>query len=174
MKKEGGQNRQDKEKKVNRAGSSVSQACRGMCMPLLFGLLCVAGGVSVVAQADEANNPLLRFLLQEDDETSDSDQPTKEVKWYRAAAEQGDAEAQSNLGVCYKNGWGVNEDMAEAVKWFRAGAEQGYVQAQYSLGVCYENGWGVSKDIAEAVKWYRAAAEQGNEAAKKALQNLRF
>ena len=47
-------------------------------MPLFFGLLCVAGGVSLVAQADEANNPLLRFLLQEDDETSDSDEAKDE------------------------------------------------------------------------------------------------
>ena len=134
MKKEGGQNRQDKEKKVNRAGGSVSQACRGMCMPLLFGLLCVAGGVSVVAQADEANNPLLRFLLQEDDETSDSDQPTKEVQGYRAAAEQGDADAQCKLGLCYANGCGVSKNYAEAVKWYRLAAEQGDTGAQNNLG----------------------------------------
>ena len=94
MKKEGGQNQQDKVKKINRAGSRVSRVCRGMSMPLLFGLLCVAGRVSLVAQADEANNPLLRFLLQKDDETSDSDQPTKEVQAYRAAAEQGDEDAK--------------------------------------------------------------------------------
>ncbi|MCC8020790.1 MAG: sel1 repeat family protein, partial [Akkermansia sp.] len=27
--------------------------------------------------------------------------------WYRKAAEQGNAEAQYRLGVCYANGWGV-------------------------------------------------------------------
>ena len=48
------------------------------------------------------------------------------VKWYRLAAEQGYAEAQSNLGVMYNNGRGVPQDDAEAVKWYRLAAEQGY------------------------------------------------
>ena len=32
------------------------------------------------------------------------------VKWYRKAAEQNDAGAQYNLGVCYANGDGVAKD----------------------------------------------------------------
>ncbi|MBQ3239938.1 MAG: sel1 repeat family protein, partial [Akkermansia sp.] len=75
--------------------------------------------------------------------------------------EQGYADAQFNLGVCYENGWGVPKDAAEAVKWYRAAAEQGYADAQFNLAQCYRNGRGVPKDEAEAVKWYRAAAEQG-------------
>src|SRR6266581_3983356 len=31
----------------------------------------------------------------------------KAVYWFRKAAEQGSAEAQSQLGFCYNNGWGV-------------------------------------------------------------------
>ena len=38
------------------------------------------------------------------------------VKWYRRAAEQGDAYAQNNLGLMYANGKGVPQDYAEAVK----------------------------------------------------------
>jgi len=45
------------------------------------------------------------------------------------AAEQGDAEAQYNLGVRYANGEGVPEDYKEAVKWFRKAAEQGFAAA---------------------------------------------
>ena len=59
------------------------------------------------------------------------------VKWYRKAAEQNDAEAQYNLGVCYANGQGVAKDEVEAVKWYRKAAEQNYAAAQYNLGVCY-------------------------------------
>ena len=51
------------------------------------------------------------------------------MKWFRAAAEQGIAAAQLNLGVMYANGKGVPEDDREAVKWYRAGAEQGYSRA---------------------------------------------
>jgi TPR repeat protein len=39
------------------------------------------------------------------------------VKWYRKAAEQGDANAQYNLGQGYGDGQGVPQDHAEAVKW---------------------------------------------------------
>ena len=38
------------------------------------------------------------------------------VKWYRKAAEQGLAEAQSALGSCYANGRGVDKDYLEAIK----------------------------------------------------------
>ena len=38
----------------------------------------------------------------------------------RLAAEQGDADAQFNLGVMYGNGRGVPQDDAEADRWFRA------------------------------------------------------
>ena len=47
------------------------------------------------------------------------------VKWYRKAAEQGNAYGQNNLGKMYANGLGVAKDEAEAVKWFRKAAEQG-------------------------------------------------
>jgi TPR repeat protein len=57
------------------------------------------------------------------------------VKWYRKAAEQNDAEAQYNLGLCYANGQGVAKDEAEAVKWYRKAAEQNDADAQYNLGL---------------------------------------
>jgi len=41
------------------------------------------------------------------------------VSWYRLAAEQGDADAQYNLGIMYRNGNGVPENDAEAVSWYR-------------------------------------------------------
>ena len=83
------------------------------------------------------------------------------ARWFRLAAEQGDADAQYNLGVMYANGKGVLKDAAEAVRWYRLAAEQGLASAQYNLGVMYDNGEGVLKDAAEAVRWSRLAAEQG-------------
>ena len=70
----------------------------------------------------------------------------KTVQRYREAAEQGDAEAQYNLGKCYDNGDGVKEDKKEAAKWYRKAAEQGDAEAQYNLGCCYDNGDGVKED----------------------------
>jgi TPR repeat protein len=79
---------------------------------------------------------------------------------YKASAEQGDAEAQFNLGFCYDDERGVAKDYVEAVKWYRKAAEQNFAPAQFNLGYCYANGQGVVKDKGEAVKWYRKAAEQ--------------
>ena len=87
----------------------------------------------------------------------------------KAKAEQGDAKAQTDLGVCYYHGQGVEKDFAEAVKWYRKAAEQGVAKAQSNLGVCYANGEGVEKDYAEAVKWVRKAAEQNNANAQSSL-----
>ena len=55
----------------------------------------------------------------------------------RQAADQGDAEAQYNLGLMYDNGEGVLQDDAEAVKWYRLAAEQGRADAQLLLGNMY-------------------------------------
>ena len=40
------------------------------------------------------------------------------VKWYRKSAEQGDADAQYNLGCCYKNGQGVEQNIDKAKELF--------------------------------------------------------
>jgi len=89
-----------------------------------------------------------------------------------AKAKQGDAGAQSNLGLMYANGRGVVKNEVEAVKWFRKAADQGYAEAQFSLGVMYNIGQGVVKNEAEAVKWYRKAADQGHAKAQYNLGNM--
>ena len=78
------------------------------------------------------------------------------------AAEQGNANAQTNLGVMYHYGQGVPKDNTEAVKWFRMAADQGYPGAQLRLGLSYVLSKGVSQDHSEAFKWFRRAAEQGH------------
>ena len=78
-------------------------------------------------------------------------------------AQQGDATAQSRLGVMYRDGRGVPRDNQRAVEWFRKAAEQGNASAQNNLGVMYENGrGGLPKDDKQAVEWYRKASEQGD------------
>ena len=91
------------------------------------------------------------------------------IKELRARAEQGDADAQSNLGLKYYNGRDVPRDYAEALHWFRRAAEQGNASGQNSLGWMYMNGKGVPQDHTEAVRWYRKAAKQGNASAQNNL-----
>ena len=92
--------------------------------------------------------------------------PASDIDSLRQAAEQGDAEAQKNLGVMYATGEGVPQDNREAVKWSRMAAEQGDAGAQYNLGFSYYHGEGVLKASREAVKWFRMAAEQGEAKAQ--------
>jgi TPR repeat protein len=88
------------------------------------------------------------------------------VKWFRKAADQGNASAQNDFGVMYDEGEGVPKDHAEAVKWYQKAADQGDAVAQVNLGERYRDGKGVAKDDAEAVRWYRKAADQGNALAQ--------
>lgn len=84
------------------------------------------------------------------------------VKWYRMAAEQGNATAQYGLGVCYGCGEGIEQNYEEGAKWYRKAAEQGYAPAQNNLGVRYHFGHGVALDYEAAVKWFKMAAKQGD------------
>jgi hypothetical protein len=83
------------------------------------------------------------------------------AKWFRKAAEQGNAQAQNILGILYRDGKGVVQDFVEAVKWYRKAAAQRVTGAQWDLGLRYLLGEGVSKDDFEAYKWLRLAVEHG-------------
>ena len=93
------------------------------------------------------------------------------VRYFRLAADQGDAQAQLYLGGCYLNGSGV---LKEAVRYYRLAADQGNAHAQRYLGACYANGVGVPKDIKEAVRYYQLAADQNIPQANEALKNPIF
>lgn len=82
-------------------------------------------------------------------------------RMFLRAAEAGHSAAQNYVGLCYLDGYGTHQDLAEAVRWFRTAAAQDNPSAQANLGTCYADGRGVAKDYAEAVRWYRMAAERG-------------
>jgi TPR repeat protein len=85
----------------------------------------------------------------------------KDVAALTAMANQGNAYAQSNLGLMYAKGEGVVQDYAAAVPWYRKAADQGHAMARSNLGVMYANGTGVAQDYAAALSWCRKAADQG-------------
>ena len=77
-------------------------------------------------------------------------------KWYRPAAEKGDAESQYRLSVGYGYGLGgVKKDEAKAMEWLRKAAENGQKRAQRSLAKGYEDGLnGLPRDPEKAKYWY--------------------
>ena len=68
---------------------------------------------------------------------------------WKAAANQGQAEAQYNLGLLYLKGLGVAKDPAEAFRWLRLAADQGQANAQFQVGMMREKGVGVPQDYAQ-------------------------
>ena len=88
-------------------------------------------------------------------------------------AEQGDVQAQNDLGEMYETGQGVNQDYKAAFEWSKLAAEQGHADAQFRLGWMYMTGHGVAQDDNAAIEWYKLAAEQGHTDARATL-NWRY
>ena len=96
----------------------------------------------------------------------------KAFQWYLKAAEQGDANAQMNLGLMYKQGVPVDFNEDEAFKWFSKAAEQGEAIAQQNVGLMYAQGVIFPKDYALSYMWLSLAASQNNAAAIKFKDQL--
>jgi putative methionine-R-sulfoxide reductase with GAF domain len=87
-------------------------------------------------------------------------------------ADNGDADAQWQMGVRFHNGEDVPRDDAQAMQWFKRAAEQGNVAAQRALGAYYFAGRGVPTDFSQAYFWSAIAGAQGDEMSKSRLPVL--
>ena len=96
------------------------------------------------------------------------------VRELKPLAEQGNAEAQFNLGSLYYQGWGVPQDYREAAKWLRKAAEQNHTFAQATLGTIYAEGAQevIEKDLPQALMWFILAAAQGDMEAREFRDSL--
>jgi uncharacterized protein len=96
------------------------------------------------------------------------------LRIFQNLVDQGDADAQAELGVMYENGQGgLKQDFVEAMRLYRKAADRGVPLAQYKIGQLYEWGNGVNKDTAEALKWYQKAADQGFRAAQRNIERIK-
>lgn len=86
----------------------------------------------------------------------------QELALLRRAAENGNVEAQWQLGLLFANGQGLQLNYVEAAHWIEMAAQQGFTRAQSLMGWLHANGLGVRQDSAEAGRWYMLAAEQGS------------
>ena len=82
-----------------------------------------------------------------------------------AAAELGDDSAQTNLGMMYADGFGVEQDFNEAGRWYFAASKQGNLAARMLLAFQYLRGQGVAANNISTLKWFILAAEDNNELA---------
>lgn len=100
------------------------------------------------------------------------DEAAEVLKTARPLADNGNANAQYNMGVLYDEGYGVEQDYAKAKEWYEKAAAQKYPKAEHNLGIMYQSGHGVKKSSAEAAKWFKRAAEHGEPAAQNNLAVL--
>ena len=81
----------------------------------------------------------------------------KAFEWYMKGARQGCRICESNLGILYINGRGVERNIDTALEWFTKSAEKGFARAQFLVGFLLKE----KGQYEEAVKWYKKTAAQG-------------
>ncbi len=91
------------------------------------------------------------------------------AKIWTVLAEQGQVNAQINLGYLYDYGTGVERDTGRAAFWYRTAAEQNSPIAQYNLALLIKEGNARPDDGRDADYWLKKAAAQGYEDARKQL-----
>ena len=87
-------------------------------------------------------------------------------------AKEGDAPAQTLLGVLLSRGLGVKQDVAAAADWYELAGKAGDPEALYALGRFYFEGQGVKLDTAAAADLFRQAADKGHSVAARELGYL--
>ena len=94
------------------------------------------------------------------------------VERVKAAAAQGNAEAQYLLGVMYDKGRCVEQNCAKARKWWEKAAAQGNSKSQIMLGAIYSQGQGVRQNKQTAKEWYSKACNNGYQRGCDAYREL--
>ncbi|CAJ0840043.1 10391_t:CDS:2 [Entrophospora sp. SA101] len=83
-------------------------------------------------------------------------------QWYLISAENGNSNAQRNVGCCYHYEIDEIRDYNKAFEWYLKSAENGNGGAQFIVGFCYHYVIGVEKNYGKAFEWYLKSAEKGN------------
>ena len=92
--------------------------------------------------------------------------------WFEKSALQGHSDALDNLGLCYENGYGCDEDNTLAVKYYQMAAEMDDPWGQYHLANCYRYGNGVQKSTTKALEWFRKSEANGNSKASNEIEEI--
>lgn len=81
------------------------------------------------------------------------------LKYYKKAAETGDADAQNMVGNYYFNGEGTEQDLDKAFGYYQMAAAQNHVYGMLNLGLCYAYGNGCQLNLEKAYELIEKAAE---------------
>ena len=87
------------------------------------------------------------------------------IEYFRKAAKLGDADAHYNLGLMYRRGEGVEEDLEKGIQHWEKAAIGGHPYSRHNLAIIEES----NENVERAVKHYIIAANLGEEKSMKAL-----
>ena len=92
----------------------------------------------------------------------------KAERLIRAAADRGNAAAQTSLGASLHSA----QKYEETFRYCALSANQGFTEGEARLGYCYTDGDGTEVDLGKARYWIERAAAKGDEEAIRSLAYL--
>jgi uncharacterized protein len=81
--------------------------------------------------------------------------PRDALKLWLPFAEQGDLDAQVQVGELFEKGANGKPDYVSAAQWYERAAKLGYSRAKVNLAALLEHGQGVSRDVPRAQRLFR-------------------
>lgn len=122
----------------------------------------VAGALSPLRRAADAGHAPAQALYGHILDVSEFNEEAS--RYYRQAAEQGNADGQFGLAALYASGEGIERDAAAARQWFERAAAQGHAHAINALAQAYlagDLGFKPGPQETAGLAWVRKAADQG-------------
>jgi TPR repeat protein len=99
----------------------------------------------------------------------------REVAWLNQLADQGDAGAELQLGLAYREGrYGLQPNPRKGLRWLTAAARSRNAYAADAVANAYATGEGVTRDPNKALYWWQKAAAEGNADAQAHLGEVLF
>ncbi len=135
---------------MKRTGRTLSLGC----LLLLLPLLAQAGGNTLLIPA-----PGTCSLNSAPQDLADA------MAACQQAAENGDRQAEYELGEFYYDGKRTERDFDQALKWFEQASLKGHAQAQYRLGMMFFRGEAVPANSVQAYIILKMAAINGSDEA---------
>jgi len=87
----------------------------------------------------------------------------KSFKWFKAASDEGNADAMQALSIMYRNGWGVEKNLKKSFDLTEKAESLGSVTAIYNLAMAYDRGLGVQQNKTKAFNLFLKSANKGEE-----------
>lgn len=88
------------------------------------------------------------------------------ARWFKRAADLGDASAAYDYALMLAQGAGVPKDERASIAFFQMAADQGHAMAQYQMGNFLIEGAVVPRDDVGAAYYWKLAADQGDAASQ--------